>query len=79
MIDLQEVFCSPACLLGVVFTAALVGDCMSCTGVSLRVCEFMCAAYCTFTSFIQFKRHSEFSLEVLKILEKRKISVEFLL
>lgn len=40
MIDLQEVFCSPACLSGVVFTSALVGNCLSCTGL---VC--VCAAF----------------------------------
>lgn len=42
MIDLQEVYCSPACLSGVVFTSALVGDCLSCTGVLFCVCVYVC-------------------------------------
>lgn len=47
MIDLQEVFCSPACLSEVVFTSALIGSCLSSTGVPLCVC----AAFCTFTLY----------------------------
>lgn len=36
--DLQEVFCSLACLSGAVFTSAVIGNWLSCTGVCVCVC-----------------------------------------
>lgn len=35
--DLQELFCSLACLSGVVFTSLVIGNCLSCKGVEVCV------------------------------------------
>lgn len=56
MIDLHEVFCSPACLSEAVFTFVLVGHYWSGTAVS-RMC--VCAAL-LYIHFVQCRRHPEF-------------------
>lgn len=58
MIDLQEVFCSPACLSEVVFTSALIGSCLSSTGVPLCVC--VCSLLHVHIISFQHRTHSEF-------------------